>query len=95
MESQILGLLKAHSNDDDLGRAASAALELLHTAKLIHESGPRGQGQSSRYLADMHAFRKRSGYYKEGAVIGLEETIFLMGRKDIRVHLRALERPKA
>src|ERR1700733_7945990 len=47
------------------------------TAKQVH--GPSGNWQMSNDVSELYAFRKRIGYCKLGAFLGLNETIEALG----------------
>jgi hypothetical protein len=91
MVNRILQSLESHIGDPLLGSAIRGAIAMLSESQVEREEGPSGSGQSSKSVADLHAFRKRTGYYKAGAVAGLEETITSLGRSDSLVWARVIE----
>lgn len=86
--------LNDNIGDQRFGRVIEVAIELLSSAKLERQSGPNLLLQSSRAVADLHAFRQRSGYYKKGAAVGLDETIEALAAHDVSVRLGVLETSK-
>jgi len=87
----MLQILKQHTEDLRFGSIIAAALKILEFATIERESGPAMLGQSSRSVAELHAFRKRSGYYIEGKAVGLDETIEALASCDVPVRLGVLE----
>lgn len=94
MVNQTLQSLENHANDPLLGSVIREALDFISASRLEREDGPSGSGQSSKSVADLHAFRKRSGYYRPGAITGLDETISSLGHADSLVWSRVIETNK-
>jgi hypothetical protein len=93
-EKSMIELLYDSIGDRRFGSAIQVAIGLLSSAKLERQSGPNLLLQSSRAVADLHAFRQRSGYYKEGAAVGLDETIEALAAHDVPVRLGVMETSK-
>ena len=91
IESHILAILKQGSGDSELGAVTSRAVGFIESAELETERGPAPLNQSSSAVADLHAFRKRSGYYRPGTVDGLDETIKSLAARDVPVRLGVVE----
>jgi hypothetical protein len=91
MVSQTIQILEKHIGDPRLGGAIGEAIDFLSSSHIEKEEGPTGSGQSSKSVADLHAFRKRSGYYKANAVRGLDETIESLRSCDTLVRSRVIE----
>ena len=66
-------------------------LEFLKSVTIMEERGPRGSGQPAKQVSELHAFRRRSNYYKAGAIVGLDETIVSLERMEGNVRLGVIE----
>ena len=84
-------MLRQTSNTPRLGEVIAEAIDFLSSSEVVREEGPTGLGQPSRSIADLHAFRKRSGYYRANAVKGLDETIQSLAESDALVQSRVVE----
>lgn len=91
MASETTQLLKKHSDDPRLKQVIGEAIDFLSSSHIEKEEGPTGPGQSSKSIADLHAFRKHSGYYKVDAVSGLDETIESLRNCDALIRSRVIE----
>lgn len=92
MTVSLVHRLNMASTPPPLRGIIGEALNLLSTATVIEQSGPTGAGEPARQYSDIHAFRKQSGYYKSGAIAGLDETIELLARAgDKNVHGGVIE----
>src|SRR5262245_27581525 len=71
----LMEILKDHVTDPLLGRVIGEGLKLIASSQIERMHCGSEPGQSAKYYADLHDFRKRIGYYEPGALIGLDETI--------------------
>jgi hypothetical protein len=78
-------------HDPRVVTVVAAAVDFLKAATITAERLPRGAGQNAGQCSVLHAFRKRSGYYREGAVIGLDETIESLAAENGNVRLGVFE----
>lgn len=83
-------LLQRGVSDPRFESVSREAMSLLNASLIDRINGPSGPGQSSRSLADLHEFRKKSKYYK-AIVPGLDETISSLKEHDRTVHSRVIE----
>ena len=84
---QILIVNSAHPR---LSGVIADAVDFLKTANITRQSDLKDTG-TAKDVGDLHAFRKRSGYYKEGAVLGLDETIESLASVKGNVRLGVIE----
>src|SRR5690348_13049617 len=92
MKNDLRQILAASTEEPSLRAIIAQAINFLDTAEIAGELGPNGTGQSAKQVSDLHAYRRKSGYYKEGAVLGLDETIAsLAGAGSPNVHLGIIE----
>lgn len=87
----MIEILAAHLSDPRFGLVARAAKRFVESTQLIREHKSPSPPQHSKTVADLHAFRKRSGYYNEKAIIGLDETIDGLNSSEVLVHLHVAE----
>jgi len=87
----MIQTLRDHADDARFGPVIAVALGLLETAKVDRDPEPTPHLQSSRQISDLHAFRKRSGYYKERFIVGLDETIAALAEKDVPIRAGVVE----
>jgi len=91
MVTRAVQLLQKHTDNLALRSVIAEAIGFLSSSRIEREEGPTGSGESSASIADLHAFRKQSGYYKAGAVSGLEETIESLRSRNVDVRSRIVE----
>jgi hypothetical protein len=91
MKTDLYQTLMSGAADPRLSRIVADAIEFLKRAVITGEHGPSGNGQPANQVSDLHAFRKRSGYYKDGAVVGLDETIESLALAGKNVRLGVIE----
>jgi hypothetical protein len=91
MVSELLQTLGKHTDDPVLGETISRAIDFVLSSTVERERASNGPGESSRSIADIHAFRKRSGYYAKASIQGLDETIDGLRSKDVPVWFNAIE----
>jgi hypothetical protein len=94
MEGRMIQILRDHADDTRFAPIIAIALNLIHSARVERDGEPTMLLQSSRSVAELHAFRKQSGYYKDGAVIGLDETIAALTESDVPVRAGLVETDK-
>jgi hypothetical protein len=86
-EKNMIEILQNNIADSRFGPTIDAAIQFVQSAELERRDGPNLLLQSSKTVADLHAFRKRSGYYNEATVLGLDETIGALAARDVAVRL--------
>ncbi|MDR3471404.1 MAG: hypothetical protein P4M09_06905 [Devosia sp.] len=91
MVNELLQGLRSHADDVRFGRLISQAIDFVSSSTVEREHPPTGSGQSSKSVADLHAFRKRSGYYAKASIQGLDETIDALRSTDALVWLGIIE----
>ncbi len=89
--SELLQALESHAADPRLGRVIRQAIDFVTSATIKREHRSTGHGQSSTAVADLHALRKRLGYYAEASTLGLDESIAVLRSADTRVWLAVIE----
>ena len=94
MESRIIQILTDHADDTRFAPIIAIALNLIHSARVDRDAEPTMLLQSSKSVAELHAFRKRSGYYKDSAVIRLDDTIAALTENDVPVRAGLVETDK-
>jgi len=90
----MIQILKDHADDTRFAPIIAIALNFMHSTRVDRDAEPTMLLQSSNSVAELHAFRKRSGYYKDGAVIGLDETIAALTENDVPVRAGLVETDK-
>ena len=91
MKSDLSQMLLAAVVDTRLSKIVAATVDFLNAVSVTGQNGPDGKGQTGKQVSDLHAFRKRSGYYKRGAVFGLDETIEALALVEENVRLGVIE----
>ena len=91
MQTDILKMLRESSQNPELGPVISRAIAFIESAEVENIRGPNPLDQLSASVADLHAFRRRSGYYRAGAVDGLDETIGSLAVRNVPVGLAVVE----
>ena len=87
----MLQILRRYSENTRFASVIGVALDILSSANIERETAPNMLLQSSKAVAELHAFRKRSGYYKEGAVAGLDESIASLAERAVPVRAGLIE----
>jgi hypothetical protein len=93
MNADPISLLSKYQDEPDLGPVAKEALRFIEGAQCKFLQSP-GPGQSSLSVVRMYEIRKALKKFQRSAFIGLEESIESLRRRDIRVHLCAIETEK-
>jgi hypothetical protein len=91
MKTALYQTLLSNIAEPRLSGVIASAINFLRAATITAERGPSGNGQPAKQVSDLHAFRKRSGYYKDGAVVGLDETIESLALAEKNVRLGVIE----
>lgn len=91
MKADLYQTLMSDAAEPRLSGVIANARGFLKAASIVGELGPSGSGQPAKEVSDLHAFRKRCGYYKDGAVIGLDETIESLALFEGDVNLGVIE----
>jgi hypothetical protein len=91
MVNELLQALRTHADDPRFGQIVGQAIDFVSSSTVKREHPPTGPGQSSKSVADLHAFRKRSGYYVRASIQGLDETIAALRSIDALVWLGVIE----
>ena len=91
IEFDLDKILVENTSNSLFGDVVRGIINFLNSATGRQAHGPSGNGQMSKELSELHAFRKRSGYYKEGVLLGLDETIESLGCCDMLVRTAVFE----
>jgi len=91
MLNELLGAIKSHTGDPRFGRIVSQAIDFVSSSTVEREHLSSGRGLSSKSVAEIHAFRKRSGYYAKASILGLDETIAALRNTDTLVRMGVIE----
>jgi hypothetical protein len=93
MNINPIDVLRKHQGEPALGPVVKQALQFLEGAKFkfLQSSGP---GQSSLSVVRMYEVRKGLKRFQRNAFLGLEESIESLRKRDINVHLSAIETEK-
>jgi hypothetical protein len=91
MVIELIQVLRNHTDDPRFGQIIGEAIDFVLSSTIERQHPPTEPGQSSKSVADIHAFRKRSGYYVNATVIGLDATIDALSSVDTLVRLGVIE----
>lgn len=93
MNINPIEVLRNYQDEPNLGSVAKQALRFLEGAqcKFLQSSGP---GQSSISVVRMYEIRKSLEKFRRSAFVGLEESIESLRKRDVNVHLSAIETEK-
>jgi hypothetical protein len=89
--NKLLHSLGSYVDDVRFGRLVGEAIDFVSSSTIEREHTPTGPGQRSKSVADLHAFRQRSGYYAKASIRGLDETIDSLRSTDAFVALAIIE----
>lgn len=90
MKDDLIKLIESKIATTDFGEVAREALNLIRRSS-VKSQRLTAEGQRSSSVADIHELRKHIGYYKKGAVLGLDATIAELRRKEVMVRLWTVE----
>jgi hypothetical protein len=83
--------LENYAEDVRFRAIVRAAQHMLELADIDEESVPKGEGQTAQSIADLNAFRKKSGYYANATILGLDESIESLRSFDGHVRLGSID----
>jgi hypothetical protein len=78
-------------SNPSFGDVVREIVNFLNGATATQVHGPSGNWQMSNDVSELYAFRKRIGYCKQGAFLGLDETIEALGCCGVLVQGAAIE----
>ncbi|MBO9498476.1 MAG: hypothetical protein J7496_10630 [Novosphingobium sp.] len=88
---KTLQILQDNINHPVFKTTVAAAIEFVASRTIECDQGEETIHPSSKWFSDLYAFRKRIGYIKPGAAIGLDEMIQTLAANDVPVQMRTLE----
>jgi hypothetical protein len=90
MKVDPINTLRSYQDEPNLGAIAKQALQFIGGAqsRVLQSPGP---GQSSLAVVRMYEIRKSQRKFQQSAFIGLDESIKSLRKRDVNVHLSAIE----
>ena len=90
MVNELVSVLKGHIDDPRFGEIVNEAIGIISSSTVKEYSLPKSPSQSAKSVAEIHAFRKRSGYYAKASIVGLETTIAAMSNSNDAVRIGSI-----
>jgi hypothetical protein len=93
MNVDPINTLRSCQDEPNLGAIAKQALQFIEGAqsRVLQSPGP---GESSLAVVRMYEIRKSLKKFQQNAFIGLDESIESLRKRDVKVHLSAIETEK-
>ena len=93
MNIDPINTLRSYRDEPNLGAIARQALQFIEGAqsRVLQSPGP---GQSSLAVVRMYEIRKSLRKFQQNAFVGLDESIESLRKRDVNVHLSAIETEK-
>jgi hypothetical protein len=95
MLAGTIEILRSNLDSAMFGTTVDEALHLVLEPNAVSLHGPSGTWQGSQDIAELHDFRRRSGYYQRALLSGLDETIRSLREHETAVSGRVFETDRA